>query len=138
MHVNIKDIIKFIRDNDILKTYTGWSNNKLRKYVLLGLRNKCIYLYTYNNKLYGLIEYYRGYDYKWLAKNIIRSLKKNKLPISLDQGMHIWVNNIIYDIRNNPHRLVKGFKKFIHRYQNIYWWRIKHNKIVIRKLKREE
>ena len=131
-NIRINDVLKFIRDNDT-GMFKGYSNNALRNHIFVCLRNKCIYVYYDNNNVQSVIEYYREVSYDKIVSRTMTLLKNKKIPKSIDIGKYIWINNIIGF--SNLRCVLRTFRTFIRPFDNIYWWKLKHNKIIICRLK---
>lgn len=132
----IKTLLDFIRTNDSQKIYLSWSNNKLRDYVYTK-RNLNVFFYGYiKDVLCGIIEFYRAPSLDYLSVKL-----KNKQQLTpIRQGKIIWAANLFFvkRLNNRGKRLIlKNFIKFLKDFDNVYWWKLKNNKILLCKFRRK-
>ena len=138
MNPKLRTLFDFIREHDSLGYFHEWTNNHLRDHIWFSKEeNKSLFYYMDRGLLKGIIEFYREDDYKALVQRIIRGLSDGKRVRSKRCGKIVFVHNLFVDknhvvLKNMLTRFIKYLKDF----DNIYWWKLKNNQILLCKLRR--
>jgi hypothetical protein len=136
--VHINEVKDFIRKNDYQGYFKDYSNGKLRSYIVSALKNECFFINHKKESITGIIEYYKGKNYRDLAEKLMVGLNKKIIPPNVGQGQTIWINNIITIQKMNFRYLLGKFKRYIKDFDNIYWWKYKNNKVFLCRLRRKD